>query len=240
MIATNFVVISQSISEDKKHQAAVTKLRFSWESRNPVCYAKFYSRIASGCDSCLRFYWQRDRNARAQGRFQRVVNRLAILPPFNGHFPLWEPEIDCKMQSNSRYMLWASTWAIAASVVLLASCSVFQPVIDVVPVGSLEQGVVFYLGDTFRQRQEFTVTAVTVVEEQSDGSTRAIWILEGGQRLRYITYGAKYPDLKESRRPLRLRRGKRYEVFVYTSTGAKSVDVFAFRVDENGNVKQIP
>ena len=85
---------------------------------------------------------------------------------------------------------------------------------------------------------------MTVVEEQSNGSTRAIWILEGGQeggeRLRYITYGAKYPDLKESRRPLGLRRGKRYEVFVYTSTGAKSVDVFAFRVDENGNVRQVP
>jgi hypothetical protein len=39
---------------------------------------------------------------------------------------------------------------------------------------------------------------------------------------------------------LRLRRGKRYKVFVYTSTGAKPVDVFAFRVDENGNVKQVP
>ena len=161
------------------------------------------------------------------------------MQPFN-RFPSQRPEIDCKMQSNSRYMLWASTCAIAASVVLLASCSVFQPVIDVVPVGGLQQGVVFYLGDTFRQRQEFTVTAVTVLEEQSDGSTRAIWILEGGQRLRYITYGAKYPDLKEGKRPLRLRRGKRYEVFVYTSTGAKPVDVFAFRVDENGNVKQVP
>jgi len=102
---------------------------------------------------------------------------------------------------------------------------------------------VFYLGDTFRQRQEFTVTGVTVVEE-SDCSTRAIWILDGGQeggeRLRYITYGAKYPDLKEGQRPLRLKRGKRYEVFVYTSTGAKTVDVFAFRVDENGNVRQVP
>jgi hypothetical protein len=54
-------------------------------------------------------------------------------------------EIDCKMQSNSRYMLWASICAIATSVVLLASCSVFQSVIDVVPVGSLQQGVVFYL-----------------------------------------------------------------------------------------------
>lgn len=151
-----------------------------------------------------------------------------------------ELEIDCKMQSNSRYMLWASTCAIAASVVLLASCSVFQPVIDVVPVGSLQQGVVFYLGDTFRQHQEFTITGVTVVEDQSDCSTRAIWILKGGQRLGYITYGAKYPDLKEGQRPLRLKRGKRYEVFVYTSTGAKRVDTFAFRVDEDGNVRQVP
>src|SRR6476469_2244949 len=116
-----------------------------------------------------------------------------------------EPEIDWKMQSNSRHMLWASTCAIAATVVLLASCSVFQPVIDVVPVGGLQQGVVFYLGDTFRRGQVFTVTAVTVLEEQSDGSTRAMWILEGGQeggqRLSDITYGAKYPELKESRRP---------------------------------------
>ena len=148
------------------------------------------------------------------------------------------------MQSNCRYVLRASTCAIAASIVLLASCSVFQPVVDVVPLGSLQRGVVFYLTDTFRQRQEFTVTGVTVLEERPDGSTRAMWILEGGQqggeRLRYITYGAKYPDLKESRRPSRLRRGKRYEVFVYTSTGAKKVDVFAFRVDENGSVRQVP
>jgi len=137
-------------------------------------------------------------------------------------------------------MLSVKTRAIAASVVLLASCSVFQPVIDVVPVGSLEQGVVFYLGDIFRPHPEFTVTGVTVLEEQSDGSTRAVWITEGAQPLRYITYGAKYPGLKEGQRPLRLRRGKRYEVFVYTNTGAKSLDLFAFRVDENGNVRQVP
>src|SRR5215472_16727207 len=99
-----------------------------------------------------------------------------------------ETEIDGKWPSSSRYVLCASTCVIAASLVLLASCSVFQPVVDVVPVGSLQQGVVFYLGDKFRQHQEFTVTAVTVLEEQSDGSTRAIWVLEGGQRLRYITY----------------------------------------------------
>src|SRR4029077_10263084 len=101
----------------------------------------------------------------------------------------------CRCLSLSRYMLWASTCAYAASMVLLASCSVFQPVIDVVPVGSLQHGVVFYLGDTFRQRQEFTVTAVAVREEQSDGSTRTVWSAEGAQRLRYITYGATYLDL---------------------------------------------
>ncbi len=79
-------------------------------------------------------------------------------------------EIDDKMSSNSHYMLWASTCAIAASVVLLASCSVFQPVIDVVPVGSLQQGVVFYLGDIFRPHPEFTITG-------GDGARGAIrWL----------------------------------------------------------------
>jgi len=137
-------------------------------------------------------------------------------------------------------MLSVKTRAIVASVVLLASCSIFQPVIDVVPVGSLQHGVVFYFGDIFRSRPEFTVTGVTVLEEQSDGSTRTVWIVEGAQPLRYITYGAKYPGLKEGRPPLSLKRGKRYEVFVYTSTGAKSVDLFAFRIDEDGNVRQVP
>jgi hypothetical protein len=141
---------------------------------------------------------------------------------------------------GSAWSRWMFPRAIAASMVLLASCSVFQPVIDVVPVGSLQHGVVFYLGDVFRSHPEFTVTGVTVLEDQSDGSRRAVWIVEGAQPLRYITYGAKYPGLKESQRPLRLKRGLRYEVFVYTSTGGKSLDLFAFRIDENGNVRKAP
>ena len=140
----------------------------------------------------------------------------------------------------SRSMLSVTQGVIAVSALLLASCSVFQPVIDAVPVGSLQRGVVFYLGDIFRPRPEFTVTGVTVLEEQSDGSRRAVWIAEGAQPLRYITYGAKYSGMKEARPPLPLKRGKRYEVFVYTSTGAKGVDLFAFLVDENGNVRQVP
>jgi len=151
-----------------------------------------------------------------------------------------ELEIDCELQSNSRWMLSFTTRAIAASIVLLASCSVFQPVIDAVPVGSLQDGVVFYLGDIFRPHPEFTVTGVTVQEKQPDGSRRAVWITEGAQPLRYIIYGAKYPGLKVAQPPLPLKRGKRYEVFVYTSTGAKRVDLFAFRVDENGNVIKVP
>ena len=150
-----------------------------------------------------------------------------------------EAEADCSVQSNSRWMLSVTTRGIAASVILLTSCSVFQPVINVVPVGSLQQGVVFYLGDEFRPHHEFTVTGVTVVEEQSDGSRRAVWITDGEQPLRYITYGAKYPGLKEGRSPLPLKRGNRYEVFVYTSTGGKGLDLFEFRVDENGNVRQV-
>jgi hypothetical protein len=129
----------------------------------------------------------------------------------------------------------------AASIVLLASCSGLQAGILVVPVGSLQQGVVFYLDEVISGHPaEFTVTAVTVREKQSDGSTQDMWSAEGAQPLRYITYGAKYPGLKESQRPLRLKRGKRYEVFVYTRKGAKSFDLFAFRVDENGNVRQAP
>jgi hypothetical protein len=151
-----------------------------------------------------------------------------------------KPETDCALQSNSRWMFSLVRFAIAASAVLLTSCSVFQPVIDVVPVGSLQQGVVFYLGDMFRAQQEFTVTGVTVVQEQSDGSKRAVWITEGAQPLRYITYGATYPGLKEARSPLPLKRGHRYEVFVYTTTGGKSLDLFEFQVDENGNVRQVP
>ena len=151
-----------------------------------------------------------------------------------------EAEIDCTLQSSSRWMLSVAARAIAASIVLLASCSVFQPVIDVVPAGSLQHGVVFYLGDIFRSHPEFTVTGVTVEEEQSDGSRRAVWIAEGAQPLRYITYGTKYPGLKEGRPPLPLKRGKRYEVFVYPSTGGKRVDLFAFGIDEDGNVRQLP
>jgi|SRR6516225_7549996 len=159
--------------------------------------------------------------------------------PFRYNFTLFAAT-PCRGLSLSRWMLSVTTCAIAASMVLLVSCSVFQPVIDVIPIGSLQQGVVFYLGDIFRPHPEFTVTGVTVLEEQSNGSTRAVWIAEGAQTLGYITYGAKYTGLNKGQRPLRLKRGKRYEVFVYTSTGAKSQDVFAFRVDENGQVRQVP
>ena len=159
--------------------------------------------------------------------------------PFRYNFTLFAAT-PCRGLSLSRWMLSVTTCAIAASMVLLVSCSVFQPVIDVIPIGSLQQGVVFYLGDLFRPHPEFTVTGVTVQERQSDGSRRAVWITEGAQPLRYITYGAKYPGLMEARRPLPLKRGNRYEVFVYTSTGGKGLDLFEFQVDENGNVRQVP
>src|SRR5262245_3052054 len=107
-------------------------------------------------------------------------------------------------------MLRSLICAMAAST-LLASCTIFQPVIDIIPGGSPEQGVVFYPGDLLRQRQQFVVTGVKVLEERSDGSTRMVWCLEGGEPLQYITYGARYTDLKECRAPARLKRGKRYE-----------------------------
>lgn len=143
--------------------------------------------------------------------------------------------------SLSRYMLSATMRTLAASMVLLASCSGLQPRLLVVPGGSLQDGVVFHLNGVITGHPApFTVTAVTVREKKSDGSSRDVWSAEGAQTLSYITYGARYPGLRESQRPLRLTRGKRYEVFVYTGSGAKSFDLFAFRVDENGNIKQAP
>jgi hypothetical protein len=52
MRARILAVISKSISRDK-HQTAVTKLRFSWESRNAIGYAIHYSRSA---DAVIRVY----------------------------------------------------------------------------------------------------------------------------------------------------------------------------------------
>jgi len=136
-------------------------------------------------------------------------------------------------------MLSTTTRTVAASILLLASCSGLQAGVLAVPIGSLQHGVVFYLDEVISGHPaEFTITALTVREKQSDGSTRDVWSVEGAQSLRYITYGAKYPGLEEYQRPLRLKRGNRYEVFVYTR--AKGFDLFAFRVDENGNVRQAP
>src|SRR4029077_14087476 len=40
---------------------------------NATSYPNFFSRSHSRCDSRLRWCWQRDPNARAQGRLQRLV-----------------------------------------------------------------------------------------------------------------------------------------------------------------------
>src|SRR5262249_16800014 len=94
-------------------------------------------------------------------------------------------------QSNFPSILSTTTRTVAVSIVLLASCSGLQPGVLVVPVGSLQHGVVFYLDDVISGHPtEFTVTAVTVREKQSDGSTLDMWSAEGAQSLRYITYGA--------------------------------------------------
>lgn len=138
-------------------------------------------------------------------------------------------------------MLSTTTRTLVASVVLLASCSGLHPRLLVVPGGSLQTGVVFHLNGVITGHPAtFTVTAVTVREKQSDGSSRDVWSVEGAQTLSYITYGARYPGLTENQRPLRLKRRNRYEVFVYTGTGAKTFDLFAFRVDDNGNIRQAP
>jgi hypothetical protein len=138
-------------------------------------------------------------------------------------------------------MLPATTRTLVASIVLLASCSGLHPGLLVVPGGSLQNGVVFHLNDVITGHPStFTVTAVAVRGKQSDDASVDMWSAEGAQPLSYIRYGASYQGLKESQRPLPLKRGQRYEVFVYTGKGARSFDLFAFRVDENGNIRQAP
>src|SRR5262245_4466424 len=54
------------------------------QTGNATAYASLSQKFAA-----RMVPWQRDRNARAQGRFQRMVNRLAIVQTFSGHFAPW-------------------------------------------------------------------------------------------------------------------------------------------------------
>jgi hypothetical protein len=85
--------------------------------------------------------------------------------------PSMEHETDCIVQSNSRWMLSTTTRTVAASIVLLVSCSGLQAGVLVVPIGSLQHGVVFYLDEVISGHPaEFTING-------SDGAREAIrWL----------------------------------------------------------------
>ena len=60
----------------------------------------------------------------------------------------------------------------------------------------------------------FNVTSVTVCKKLSDTDCVQIWKADGEQALQVIRYGAKHKGLKDTSRPERLERGRRYNVDV--------------------------
>jgi len=134
--------------------------------------------------------------------------------------------------------LSGSTCAIAESIVLLACARLYSNMsLTFVPVGSLQHGVVFILAK-FRPRKSYRHGLT--VRRRNRWSTTTVWSAKETQRLRYITLRATYPDLTESQRPLRIRHGKRYEVFVVHQKGAKSLDVLHSESMRMGTLDKVP
>src|SRR5262249_18464438 len=90
------------------------------------------SQVSENGRICVRSKnWQRDRDARAQGRVQRAVNRLANLPCFSANFPLWRQ----KYTTTCRIILVRSmvrSQAAIALLLMLTSCQ--TPVPRIMPV----------------------------------------------------------------------------------------------------------
>jgi hypothetical protein len=102
-------------------------------------------------------------------------------------------------------------FACAATLGLFGSCS---RSFSVKPVGRLGGVITFEFYDEARQRFEPNITTFAVVKRGTDGDWRPVWAITGEQRLREVSYGAKYPGLKETKAPARLSAGIRYKVFV--------------------------
>jgi hypothetical protein len=126
----------------------------------------------------------------------------------------------------------------------LCSCLTNYPVIQVNPSGNLQRGVVFYFSDLFRgTASPFEITSINVGEfyPQADGGGVEYprWNVSGRQTLKYAVYGRKYIGLKQEHGPTRpLQPGHKYVVYVLTATG--SHNLFAFTVDQNGDVHRAP
>jgi hypothetical protein len=111
-------------------------------------------------------------------------------------------------------------------------------VIRVTAAGSVQHGVVFYLSDLFRDHPPpFEVTRFEVSERLSNGDDKVIWKVNGKQPLRSVTYGRRYPGLKEIRSAPPLQLGKRYSMYIDSNGG---FELIGFRIDETGRVIQVP
>jgi hypothetical protein len=126
----------------------------------------------------------------------------------------------------------------------LCSCLTNSPVIQVNPSGNLQSGVVFSFSNLFRSTAvPFEITMIEVGEFYPQAGGGGVeyprWHVSGKESLRYAVYGATYSGLKQQHGPTRpLQPGHKYIVSVLTDT-AGSV-LFAFTVDQNGNVHRAP
>ena len=121
---------------------------------------------------------------------------------------------------------------------VLASCSIYPPTLHVVPAGSLQHGVVFYMQDPLRRvPSQFQVANVGVVEEYADGTSTQLWSAFGPALLHVIRYGVPENGLRTIHPAPPLRRGHKYSVDVGTTTGIEPFRIVSFWIDANGHVR---
>jgi hypothetical protein len=100
------------------------------------------------------------------------------------------------------------------------------------PVGRLEGPIVFEFYNESNERIATNITDFAVCERTSEGRWRPVWSLDGKERLKAITYGAKYAGLRETLAARKLVAGKLYGVFASDGSGGSAGGrYFGFKED---------
>jgi hypothetical protein len=104
-------------------------------------------------------------------------------------------------------------------------------VFNVRPVGNLRGPIVFEFYDESNKRIATTLTSFVISERTPARQWKPVWSLVGKERQRDITYGAKYPGLKETLAAKKLSAGKVYGVFASDGSGGSAGRYFRFKED---------
>jgi hypothetical protein len=120
---------------------------------------------------------------------------------------------------------------IAVAAVAMSICVSWSYVFYVQPVGRLGGRIVFEFYDQSHKRIATNITDFAVCERTKEGSWRPVWSLADEQRLKDITYGAKYRGLKETVAARKLVAGKLYGAFASDGSGGSAGRSFRFNDD---------